>query len=134
MPQNKEQEKRVKLDDKTIERGFGQVAEDISLLKNVIAKTVEEINRLKGFQYVLANILEECDIITKQELYELAVKKYSTAMSTEIKKFLDKSIPSLEKAISEQFESYSSHEDLYEAFEMFENMYFDKEGNPKAKA
>jgi hypothetical protein len=60
MPRSKDQDKRVKLDDKTIERGFGQVAEDISLLKNVIAKTVEEINRLKGFQYVMANILEEC--------------------------------------------------------------------------
>ena len=55
-------------------------------------------------------------------------------MATEIKNFLDKSIPTLEKAITEQFESYTSQEDIYDAFSVFENMYFDNEGNPKAKA
>ena len=96
-----------------------------------MAKTVEEINRIKGFQYILANILEECDIVSKEELNRLAAERYSSAMAKEIKRFLNTKLPALDKEITESMRAFT---DLGDLFDTFENMHFDNEGKPKAKA
>ena len=131
MPQNKEHNKKIKLDDKTIEKGFIKVAEDIALLKNCLTKTIEEINKIKGFQYVVTNILDECEIISRDELNRLTDNRYSSAMADEIRRFLNKKLPGLDKEIDL---SIKAMDDLGRTFEQFETEYFDEDGNPKAKA
>ena len=135
MPQNKEHNK-LELDRKAIEKGFHKVAEDISMLKDVLAKSLDEINRIKGFQYVVAQILDECEICTKEELYKMAAEKYSSKLAQDLRQFLDLNLPSL----SEKFKNVKvdkvtdSYESLESLLEQFTETYFDEEGKPKAKA
>ena len=132
MPQNKEHNTKPKLDRATIEKGFIKVAEDISMLKDVLAKGLDEINRLKGFQYVVAQVLDECEICSKEELYELAAKRYSSRLAKDLKNFLEINLPS----ISEKLENLSVKHvsSLDDMIADFTEEYFDEEGKPKAKA
>ena len=131
MPQNKEHTK-LKLDRETIEKGFVKVAEDISLIKDLLAKSLDEINRLKGFQYVVAQVLDECEIVTKEELYKLAAERYSSKLAEDLKQFLDLNLPSLQKKLKDvTVDNVSSLESM---LKQFTESYFDEEGKPKAKA
>ena len=132
MPQSKEHNTKPKLDKKAIEKGFIKVAEDIAMLKDVLAQGLDEINRLKGFQYVVAQVLDECEICSKEELYELAAKKYSSKLAKDLKKFLDLNLPALSEKFSDvKIQGVSKLESV---FEQFAEEFFDEEGKPKAKA
>ena len=131
MPQNKELSK-LKLDREAIEKGFIKVAEDISMLKDVLAKGLDEINRLKGFQYVVAQILDECEICSKEELYELAAKKYSSKLAHDLKHFLELNLPTISEKLNDV--SVNKVSSLESLLEQFTETYFDEEGKPKAKA
>ena len=132
MPQSKEHNTKPKLDKKAIEKGFIKVAEDIAMLKDVLAQGLDEINRLKGFQYVVAQVLDDCEICSKEELYELAAKKYSSKLAKDLKKFLDLNLPALSEKFSDvKIQGVSKLESV---FEQFAEEFFDEEGKPKAKA
>tara|TARA_B100000131_G_C17582862_1_gene395821 strand:+ start:43 stop:441 length:399 start_codon:yes stop_codon:yes gene_type:complete len=132
MPQSKEHNTKPKLDKKAIEKGFIKVAEDIAMLKDVLAQGLDEINRLKGFQYVVAQVLDECEICSKEELYELAAKKYSSKLANDLKKFLNLNLPALSEKFSDvKIQGVSKLESV---FEQFAEEFFDEEGKPKAKA
>jgi mannitol-specific phosphotransferase system IIBC component len=101
------------------------------MLKNVLFKTVNEINKVKGFHCVLANILDECEIISKRDLYRLAKEKYSSALINEVKGFFETELPEVEENIIKQIQEYNK---LGELLDGFEQMYFDSDGNPKIEA
>ena len=97
--------------------------------------TIDEINKIKGFQYVVANILEEVDICSKTELYELSAKKYSDKLATDLKKFLEMKLPEVDEEISKSLETIEINgKSFSEVFRQFENDFFDEDGKPKAKA
>tara|TARA_B100000131_G_C17853117_1_gene506799 strand:- start:85 stop:441 length:357 start_codon:yes stop_codon:yes gene_type:complete len=115
--------KPIKLTDEMVEKGFKRLISDISLLKDVIARLVDDINKMKGFQNVMLDVLEESGlIISRDEFLEASYGEYKKSVVDELNNFVDTYMSNDKSAI----------EALKMAQEFADD--YDVDGKPKAKA
>ena len=114
---------KIQLTDEMVEKGFKRLISDISLLKDVIARLVDDINKMKGFQNVMLEVLEESGlVVSRDEFLEASYDEYKKSVVDELNNFVETYMSSDKNAI----------EALKIARE-FKNDY-DIDGKPKAKA
>tara|TARA_B100001250_G_C19721434_1_gene754022 strand:- start:218 stop:571 length:354 start_codon:yes stop_codon:yes gene_type:complete len=114
--------KPIKLTDEMVEKGFKRLISDISLLKDVIARLVDDINKMKGFQNVMLDVLEESGLISRDDFLEASYGEYKKSVVDELNNFVETYMSDDKSAI----------EALKMAQEFADD--YDVDGKPKAKA
>tara|TARA_Y100001938_G_C7994188_1_gene381143 strand:- start:90 stop:449 length:360 start_codon:yes stop_codon:yes gene_type:complete len=118
----KETKSEIKLTEEMINRGFKKLLSEISLLKDVIARMVDDINKVKGFQNVMLDVLEESGIVEKEEFLDASYAEYKRSVVDELNQFV---------------KTYMSDDrNAIEALKVAEELkdYYDSDGKPKAEA
>jgi hypothetical protein len=114
---------KIELTDELIERGLKRLMSDISLLKDVIARLVDDINKMKGFQNVMLEVLEESGlIVSRDEFMDASFDEYKKSVVNELNNFVETYMSDDPKAI----EALKIAEEFKE--------HYDVDGKPKAKA
>ena len=113
---------KIELTDEQIERGLKRLISDISLLKDVIARLVDDINKMKGFQNVMLEVLEESGLIVRDEFLDASYDEYKKSVVDELNNFVKTYMSDDKKAI----EALKIAEEFKE--------HYDVDGKPKAKA
>ena len=114
---------KIELTDELIERGLKRLMSDISLLKDVIARLVDDINKMKGFQNVMLDVLEESGLlVSRDEFMDASYDEYKKSVVNELNNFVETYMSNDKQAI----EALKIAEEFKE--------HYDVDGKPKAKA
>ena len=110
------------LSNQLVNKGFKKILSELSLLKDVLARLVDDINRVKGFQNVMIEVLEDNGLVDRVEFEEASYEEYRKSVVDELHKFV-KTYMSDDVQVKDYRKTAEELKD-----------YYDKDGKPKAKA